>query len=256
MWPQVTQLLAANIQSLAQLEADLSSPEMVRLCTRPTGDLKKGQMEQLDRKVQTKLGYVCSYKKLAEKMLNTKLAHNLETGLKKLEGSPWPLTVQSLHHWSSKACKNLQRDLPKLILRALTEVVVISEYCPKLLLELTAACFLQTELLKVLDHGLKIPKGGAQIQGQNHIKWTYPDGVQWEPTNLRLPPQTDARGLLFNHARMVDTREGGQEVVKLLGGILRHKAALIKPEDPAYGNMVAPEVASCVQSLLNVSSRV
>jgi hypothetical protein len=55
---------------------------------------------------------------------------------------------------------------------------------------------------------------------------------------------------------MVDIREGGQEVIKLLDCILRHKAALIKPEDPAYAKMVASEVASCVQSLLNVSSRV
>ena len=104
--PQVTQLLVANIQSLAQLEADLSSPEMVRLCTRLTGDLKKGQMEQLDRKVLKKFGAACLYKKLAEKMLKTKLAYNSETGLKELEDGPWPLAVQSMYHWSSKAQKN------------------------------------------------------------------------------------------------------------------------------------------------------
>ena len=54
---------------------------------------------------------------------------------------------------------------------------------------------------------------------------------------------------------MVNIEEGGQEVVRLLGHVLRHKAALIKPWDPLYANMVAPEVASYVQNLLKVSSR-
>lgn len=83
--------------------------------------------------------------------------------LKELEGAPWPLTVQSFHHWSSKAWKNAKRDMPKLALMALTEVLVASEYHPKLLLESTAAGFLQTQLLKVLNCSLKISNAGAQL---------------------------------------------------------------------------------------------
>jgi len=241
----------ANIQSLAQLEIDLSSQEMLRLCTRPTGNPKGSPKTQLDKNIQS--GTSVSCKDLAEKMLNPKLARNSETGLKELEGAPWPLTVQSLYHWSSKARKNAKRDVPKLALMALTEVLVVSKYRPRLFLESTAACILRTKLHKTLDYGLKTPEVGAQLQGQSRIKWTYADGLLWEPKDL--PPHVDAKRLLLDHAHLVDAAEGGQEVVGLLGRVLRHKAALMKPGDPTYGNMVAPEVAGCVQNLLEVSSR-
>ena len=101
---------------------------MLRLCTRPTGNPKGSPKTQLDKNIQS--GTSVSCKDLAEKMLNPKLARNSETGLKELEGAPWPLTVQSLYHWSSKARKNAKRDVPKLALMALTEVLVVSKYRP------------------------------------------------------------------------------------------------------------------------------
>jgi hypothetical protein len=241
----------SNVESLAQLEIDLASPEITTLCSRPTGDLNEDRMAQVDLEMQKKSGRKSSYKDLANKMLSTKQGRDSETELKELEGAVWPLDVRSMHHWSSKAVKNAKRDIPKHAFVALAEAFVVSEYRPKLLRESIAARFLRTSLHTILNNGLKKPKSGTRLQNQGRIKWTYPDGLEWD--HQELVSHVDSRKLLLDHSCIVDIKDGGKEIVGLLDRILRHKVALIKPGDPTYAGMVAPEVAGGVRSLLNVS---
>ena len=248
---QVAHLLMSNVESLAQLEVDLASPEMTMLRSRPTGDLNEGHMAQVDLEMQKTSGRKLSYKDLADKMLRAKQGRDPETELKELEDAPWPLDVRSIHHWTSKAVKNAKRDIPKHAFVALAEEFVVSEYRPKLLRESTAACFLRTSLHTILNYGLKKPKSRTRLQNQGPIKWTYPDGLGWE--HQKLVSHVDSRKLLLDHSCMVDTKVGGKEIVGLLNRILKHKVALMKPGDPTYAGMVAPEVANGVRNLLNVS---
>lgn len=250
IWSQITQLLISNIESLCQLEIDLSGPEMVTLRSRPTGALNEDLIARIDRDMQNKLDSSLSYQKLVDKMLDPKLSRDFETKLKDLEGSPWPLRVRSIHHWSSKTVKNAKRDIPKHALMALAEALVVLEYRPKLFYRSSAACFLRTSLFKILNCGLKKPKDGAQHRKQGDIKWAYLDGIEWERQEHAFP--ADARRLLLEHSCIVDTNDGGQQIVRLLNRILKHKVALMKPGDPIYANMVAPEVADGVYNLLYV----
>lgn len=226
---------------------------MVRLRTRPNGNLSEDLTAQIDEEIWKKSGGKLSYKELADKLLSAKLSRGSEAKLKELEGIPWPLGIRSMHHWSSKSVKNSKRDIPKHALMALVETLVVKEYRPTLLRRSTAARFLRTRVLKILNCGLKKPIGRAQLQGQGHVKWAYPDGIEWE--QQELAPHTDAGELLFDHSCTVDAKRGGQEVVGLLNRILKHKAALIKPGDPTYANVVAPEVADGVRNLLGVSGQ-
>ena len=248
---QIAHLLMSNVKSLAQLEMDLASPEMTMLRACPTGDLNEDCMAQVDLEMQKKSGRELLYKDLANKMLCTKQGCDSETELKELEGALWPLDVRSMHHWSSKAVKNAKRDIPKHAFVALAEAFAVSEYRPKLLCKSTAARFLRTSLQAVLNHGLKKPKSGKRLQNQGSIKWTYPDGLEWD--HQELVSHVDSRKLLLDHSCIVDIKDGGKEIVGLLNRILRHKVALVKPGDPKYAGMVAPEVADGVCSLLNVS---
>jgi hypothetical protein len=213
---------------------------MIRLRSRPTGDLDEDLIARVDLEMEKRPDSGLSYKKLVDKMLDPKLSRDPDTKFKELEGSPWPLRVRSIHHWSSKSVKNAKRDIPKHALMALAEALVVSEYRPKLLYESTAARFLRTSLFKVLNCGLT----------QGGIKWAYPDGVKWEHQEHASP--ADARKLLLDHSCMVDANDGGRQVVGLLNRILKHKVALVKPGDPTYANMVAPEVADGVRKLLDV----
>ena len=240
----------SNIESLAQLEVDLASPEMARMHSRPTGDLKGKHLARWNAELREKLGGESSCEDLAKKLLGTKIRRDRETGLKELKGVPWPLSVPSMHHWSSKMLKNAKRDVPKHALMALIEVLVVSEYRPKLFQKSAATRFLRTRLKQVLEDGLK-PKGSMGRQGEGRIKWTYADGIEWEPQNFIS--HSGARKLLLEHSRIAETKERGQEVVGLMNRILKHKAALMKPGDPEYSGIVAPEVAECAHNLLNVS---
>lgn len=62
----------------------------------------------------------------------------------------------------------------------------------------------------------------------------------------------DASKLLLDYLYILNIKECGQEVIRLINYILRYKAILIKPEDPIYVDIVAPEVAGCVCNLLDV----
>ena len=137
---------------------------------------------------------------------------------------------------------------------ACIEVLTISDYCPKLLCELAAACYLCISLYKILNSGLKKIKGATQPWGQGHIKWTYYDGLSWKDKSF-TPGSSNVRKLLLNHLHLVEGKERGQEVIGLLNQVLKHKAILIKLEDQAYADVVASEVSICVHNLLNVSDR-
>ena len=245
-----------SVESLAQLEVDLASPEMAKLCSRPTGlgHLKSHAMSQLGDKIQEKSNGKFKYKELSDKLLKARSVRGLGAESKELEEVPWPLHVRSMHHWSSKTLKNAKRDVPKHAIVACMEDLTVSDYRPKLLSESAAACYLRTGLHKILNSGLKKIKGATQPRGQGRIKWTYHDGLSWEDKSL-TPGSSDARKLLLDHSRLVEGKERGQEVVGLLNRILKHSSALIKPGDQAYAGVVAPEVSTCVQNLLNVSGR-
>jgi hypothetical protein len=246
--------MMTSVESLAQLEVDLASPEMVRLRSlRPTGDLSSHIIAQLDKKVKEKSKGKFKYLELAGKLVSARSVRDLGTEPKELEGVPWPLSVRSMHHWSSKTLKNPKRDLPKHAIMAFVEELAVSEYRPKLLHESAAACHLRTSLHRILDVGLKKIKGSRQPQGRGRIKWTYHDTLDWDHKKSFTPSRSDARKLLLDHSHLVVEKERGQQVVGLLNRILKHEVALVKPGDQAYGDVVAPEVADCVCNLLNVS---
>lgn len=240
-----------SVESLAQLEVDLASPEMAQLRSlRPTGDLSSSVIAQLDTKVKQKSNDAFKYLELAEKLVK---ARSVRDSGAELEGGPWPLSVRSMHHWSSKTLKNAKRDLPKHAIMAYVEVVVVSEYRPKLLRESAAACHLRTSLHKILNLGLKKIKGSSTLpQSRGHTKWTYHDSLGWDHEKSFTPSCSDARKLLLDHSRLAVEKERGQQVVGLLNRILKHEVALVKPGDQEYGDVVSPEVAGCVHNLLNV----
>jgi hypothetical protein len=252
-WLQIAQFLVDSVQSIAQLEIDLSSSEVRALHFRPSGDLNKDLFPKLGADLLSKSDGKFSYTKVVEEMHNPDLKRNSETELKELdvEGCPWPLKVQSMHHWSSKGTKNQKRDLPKHALMAISEALVVSEYRTELLQGSAAARFLRTGLHEILDRDLKKPTGSAaRLPKEGRIKWTYPDGIHWAcQTAVSC---TNSRMLLLDHSCIVDGRDSGHEVVGLMNKVLRHKTALMKPEDPEYAGMVAPEVADAVKNLLDV----
>jgi len=248
---QIAQLLVSNVKSLSQLEIDLASPEMSRADSRPVGEPTGNALTRWEAEVQEKPGQGSSYKELTKKLLGTTTRRNKKTGIKELEGVPWPLGARSMHHWSSRTLKNAKRDVPRHALLGLIEKLVVSEYRAKLFHKSAAACFLRTRLQQILEDGLKEPEGSTDLQGQGRAKWTYPDGIKWEPKSFAS--HAEASKLLLDDSRIAETKERGQEISGLLNRILRHKAALMKPGDPEYSGMVAPEVSESVYNLLNVS---
>ena len=90
-------------------------------------------------------------------------------------------------------------------------------------------------------------------QGEGCIKWTYTDGIKWEPQNFISC--ANARKLLLEHSHITETKERGQEIIGLMNHILKHKAALMKPGDPEYSGIVALEVAEYAYNLLNVGCK-
>ena len=112
---------------------------------------------------------------------------------------------------------------------ALAKVIVVVEYWLKLLCKSGAAHFFQSEVLSLLNQGLKRPQSGT------NPKWEYP---------------------VINHVHVIDIRQGGEEVSTLINHILKHRFAMIKLGGLAYLNVIASEVSESIHHLLNVSNEV
>lgn len=211
--------------------------------------MKAETFDQWDYLIKDKSGGELSYKDLVEQILGAAdVTRDQDTDLKELDDGPWPLAVRSMYHWSARTLKNPKRDAPKHALVALAEVVVVDEYRGKLLEVSQAARFFRSGLLSILNQGLKRPRSGAQA------KWEYPDGIKSASSDPVIPE--NHRDLLMNHSCIIDEKTGRQEVSALMRSILNHRLALIKPGDPAYVNVLAPEIVNGARELLDVSGSV
>jgi hypothetical protein len=248
MWSQITKVFQNSLDHLAQLEIDLARPEILRFRSRPIGEMSQTMFDEWDYIIKDKSSNKLSYKDLVERMMDIRLPRDPDTELKVLDDSPWPLSVRSIHHWSSKTLKNAKRDAPKHALVALAEVVVVAEYRPKLLEVSEAARYLRTRILSLLNQGVKKAQGGARG------KWEYPDNIKCRD---EAPVEFDShQKLLLKHSCIVDEKNGREEVSALMKTILKHRLAMMKPGDQAYLNLVAPEVVDGARELLNVSGGV
>jgi hypothetical protein len=252
---QFTNLIFININTLAQLEIDLASSEMVKNSSRPVGDVYDESYKQWLTTI--KKGFasgLCPYdlEKLKEDMLRFRannMSRDKETGLKYLADGPWPLNVASFHHWSSKTVKNPKRDTPKYALVSLAEIVVVSGYRADLLKKSHAARFFRTEIRKILNRNLKELQGSAGLAVQG-TGWDFPDGIECKDQHSVETENVDQ--LLQQHAYVRDGKGGAQEITGLINRIIKQPIALMKPWDPEYAGMVAPEVHEGLQNLFAV----
>jgi len=135
-------MILVHLPMLVELEIDLASSEMVRTCNHPIGDVTAQLYKKWSEIIKEQsAGKLPSCETLKGDMLRTGGDRDMDTGLKQVPNSPWPLMVPSFQHWSSKGVKNLKRDTSKYALVSLAEVVIVSGYWQELLNMLPAACF-------------------------------------------------------------------------------------------------------------------
>jgi hypothetical protein len=240
-------MILDNLPSLAALEIDLASSEMVRRRSRPIGEMNAKLCKRWSDTIKERsAGKLPSYETLKGDMLGAANAdRDKDTGLKQLPMSPWPLAVPSFQHWSSKGVKNLKRDASKYALVSLAEVVVVSGYRRTLLKKSDAARFFRTKIWKMLNQDLKKRAGVA-------TQWNFPDGIEWQHT-YGAHEYENVGELLQEHAYAHEGKGRAQDITGLINKIVKHPFALMKPGDPAYTGVVAPEVDASVRQLFDVS---
>jgi len=101
------------------------------------------------------------------------------------------------------------------------------------------------EIWKMLNEDLKKWAGVT-------MEWNFPNGIKWK-RKAHSGPYKDSGEVLYDHAYAYEGKERAQEIMGLINKIIKHPFALMKPGDPAYDRVVAPEVNASVRQLFEVS---